>query len=54
MCDCRILSRRSFLKLGGAACLPLVAGGCDDAPGVVSDEEMRAMGLEAWQEIRRG
>ena len=52
MCDCRLQSRRSFLTLGGAACLPLLAGGCDDAPNVVSEEDVRAMGLEAWQEIR--
>lgn len=45
------LSRRCFLKLGGAASLPLLAG-CDESLDLVSDETMRALGLEAWEDIR--
>lgn len=43
------LSRRRFL--GVSAGLPLVAG-CDAPPDLVSDEQVEAMGLEAWQQIR--
>ncbi|SDY30809.1 M48 family metallopeptidase [Citreimonas salinaria] len=50
MCgNCRI-GRRAFLCLaGGAAATGL--SGCDDIT-LVSDEEVRQMGLRAWSEIR--
>lgn len=50
MCHCRI-SRRRLLGLAGAGALPLL-GGCDDAD-LVSDATVEAMGLQAWDEIRR-
>lgn len=49
-CSCR-LSRRHF-ALGLAAGGPLVLSGCDDPPALVSEEELEAMGLEAWSQIR--
>ncbi len=42
------LSRRSFLTLAGAGAV----AGCDGPPDLVSDEEVEAMGLRAWQDIR--
>ena len=50
MCRRHALARRDFLKLGGAAMLPLL-GGCDEV-SVVSDETVEEMGLQAWEEIR--
>ncbi len=51
MCQCH-LSRRGFLRLGGAGALPLLSG-CDGLPDIdlVSDETVEAMGLQAWDEI---
>jgi len=52
MCGrCAPLSRRRLL-LGGAACATLA--GCDEIPlpDLVSDDQVEAMGLRAWEDIR--
>ncbi len=50
--NCGCLTRRRFLRLGGAAPLALTAG-CDDMPiDLVSDETVEAMGLQAWEQMR--
>ena len=42
------LSRRSFLTLAGAS----TVAGCDGPPDLVSDNQVEAMGLQAWDQIR--
>ncbi|MBJ3761374.1 M48 family metallopeptidase [Maribius pontilimi] len=42
------LSRRSFLTLAAAGTVT----GCDGPPDLVSDEQVEAMGLQAWEELR--
>lgn len=49
MC-CRMMTRRTMLKLSGAGTLLL--GGCDDVD-LVSDATVEAMGLQAWADIRQ-
>jgi predicted Zn-dependent protease len=53
MCQCAVVTRRDFLRVAGAATLPLLAG-CDNVPSfdLVSDESVEAMGLKAWEDIR--
>lgn len=53
MCQCHALSRRRLLTLGAAASTTLVAG-CDEirVPNLVSEAQVQAMGLQAWDEIR--
>lgn len=51
MCGSCRLGRRAFLGLAGGAAATGLAG-CDDID-LVSDEEVRQMGLRAWSEIRR-
>ncbi len=56
MCWCRLsLGRRAAVRLfAGGAALPFLAG-CDDAGGLpvnlVSEAEVRALGLETWRRI---
>ncbi|SFP89560.1 M48 family metallopeptidase [Tranquillimonas alkanivorans] len=50
MCGGCGLSRRKFLTLSAAGAVPIVSG-CDRV-NLVSDEEVVAMGLQAWQELR--
>ncbi|WP_375257119.1 M48 family metallopeptidase [Citreimonas sp.] len=51
MCgNCRV-GRRAFLGLAGGAAATGLAG-CDEV-SLVSDEEVRRMGLRAWSEIRQ-
>jgi predicted Zn-dependent protease len=51
MCQGKTITRRNLLRYAGAASLPLVSG-CDVPVDLVSDEEVEAMGLQAWEEIR--
>lgn len=44
-------TRRGFLTTASAGALAGVAG-CDEAPSLVSDAELAAMGERAWAEIR--
>lgn len=48
---CQTLTRRGVLRLcgGGAA---LGVAGCDGGPNLVSDGQVEAMGLQAWEEMR--
>lgn len=50
MCQAHI-TRRRLLQLGGAATVPLLSG-CDMPFDLVSDEDVQAMGLQAWDELR--
>jgi predicted Zn-dependent protease len=51
MCGRCKLTRRGFLTTSAAFSIPFLAG-CDEVD-LVSDETVRAMGLEAWQALRR-
>ena len=54
MCTCGP-TRRSLLKLAGVGTVSVLVSGCDEIAGInlVSDKTVEAMGLRAWQEIRR-
>ena len=53
ICRCG-LTRRGLLKLAGAGSVSVLAG-CDDGIDIdlVSDETVRALGLQAWEDVRR-
>ncbi len=53
MCQCHALSRRRFLTAGAAASTTMLSG-CDELPipNLVSEAQVQAMGLQAWDEIR--
>jgi predicted Zn-dependent protease len=53
MCTCQTMSRRTLIRLGAGASLATLAG-CDDIPiPLVSEGTAAAMGLEAWEDLRR-
>lgn len=51
MCQGQAITRRRLLQLGGAATVPLLSG-CDMPFDLVGEDEVQAMGLRAWDEIR--
>lgn len=51
MCQANAITRRSLLKYAGAASLPVLSG-CDMPFDLVSDDDVEALGLQAWEEIR--
>src|SRR5918998_1611597 len=55
MCCPVNLSRRQMLRLAGAGSAAVLVTGCDQIASInlVSDQTVEAMGLRAWEDIRR-